>query len=70
MLAYPPQFGPNNNNITTVGPLRYDAWRFMTYPAIDRSGAGWPYETLIGIDNVSQRHLTFLHCFRRSSGAS
>jgi hypothetical protein len=29
------------------------------FPTIDQSGAGWPYQTLIGVDNISKHHLTW-----------
>jgi hypothetical protein len=56
-LAYPPEVGPDDIKITS--PLHYEEFGDSLYPAIDQSGVGWPYETLIGIDNLSRKHLTF-----------
>lgn len=58
-LAYPPQVGPDDIKVTKYGDLRREVYGDSLYPVIDQSGAGWPYETLIGVDNLSQRHLTF-----------
>ena len=56
-LAYPPQLGPNAVKI--LGPLKKAQYGSWLYPVIDQSGAGWDYETVIGVDNFSKRQLTF-----------
>ena len=54
-LAYPPQLG----SIKITERLPKQEYGTSLYPMIDRSGIGWPYETAIGIDNISKKHLTF-----------
>ncbi len=56
-LAHPPRVGPGD--IKIIGPLRHGNYGDSLFPALDRSGIGWPYETAIGIDVLSSRHLTF-----------
>jgi len=56
-LAYPPQVSPDA--ITIIGPVQKAEYGESLYPIIDQSGAGWQYETVIGVDNVSKKHLTF-----------
>jgi hypothetical protein len=56
-LAYPPQVGPDD--IRVLGPLNKYVYGEWLYPVIDQSGAGWPYETVIGVDNFSKKHLTY-----------
>ena len=56
-LAYPPQVGPDA--IKIIGPLPEGTYGDSLYPIIDQSGKGWPYETAIGVNNFSKRHLTF-----------
>ena len=56
-LAYPPQVGPAD--IKIIGPLHFEDYGDSLYPAIDQSGGDSPYGTLIGIDNLSRRHLTY-----------
>ncbi len=63
-LAYPPQVGPGI--ITTIGPLRARDYGNSLYPVVDQSGVGWPYETAIGVDTTSQRHLVFALISRAS----
>ena len=55
-LDYPPYVGPEAK---VIGPLNYEQYGDSLYPAISSSRAAWPYQTLIGIDNISKRHLTF-----------
>jgi hypothetical protein len=56
-LAWPPQVG--SDVIKIMGPLSKYQYGENLYPMIDQSGAGWPYATAIGVDNVAKSHLTF-----------
>jgi hypothetical protein len=56
-LAWPPQVG--SDVIKIMGPMSKYQYGQNLYPTIDRSGAGWPYATAIGVDNVTKSHLTF-----------
>jgi hypothetical protein len=54
-LAWPPQLG----NVKVTGPLPKNEYGDNLFPMIDRSRAGWPYCTAIGIDTATNRRLTF-----------
>ena len=56
-LAYPPQV--TQGDIKIMGPMSKYEYGENLYPMIDRSGAGWPYATAIGVDNDTKSQLTF-----------
>jgi hypothetical protein len=56
-LAYPPQVDPDV--IKIIGPMKAGEYGTNLFPMIDLSGAGWQYETAIGVNIYSKKHLTF-----------
>ncbi len=58
VLAYPPKVGPSDIFITELLPPQ--TYGTGLFPTSDTSGAGWQYQTFIGVDLNSKRHLTWV----------
>jgi len=55
-LSWPPQVGPTD--ITITSPLPRSEYGSNLFPVMDHSGAGWPYQTFIGVSHTG-KDLTF-----------